>query len=71
MELPAQEQIAVAGQGEAIDADVQALIDSAHMGAGGKSVAPGDRAFSKDRNLAAAAGRVGGEKKPAHLVDGK
>lgn len=38
---------------------------------GGKSVAPEDRAFSKDRNLAAAAGRVGGEKKPAHLVDGK
>ena len=38
---------------------------------GGKSVAPEDRAFSKDRNLASAAGRVGGEKKPAHLVDGK
>ena len=37
---------------------------------GGKSVAPEDRAFSKDRNLASAAGRVGGEKKPAHLVDG-
>ena len=28
---------------------------------GGKSVAPVERAFSKDRNLAAAAGRVGGE----------
>lgn len=28
---------------------------------GGKSVAPDDRAFSRDRNLASAAGRVGGE----------
>lgn len=28
---------------------------------GGRSVAPADRAFSRDRNLAAAAGRIGGE----------
>ncbi len=40
MELPIQEQIVVAGRSEAIDADVQALIDGAHLGAGGKSVAP-------------------------------
>lgn len=55
MELPAQEPIAVAGQGEAIDADVQALIDSAHMGAGGKSIAPASAAkpavnlFNRDK----------------------
>jgi len=40
MELPAQEQIVVSGQSEAIDDDVQALIDSAHKGVGGKSIAP-------------------------------
>lgn len=37
---------------------------------GGKSVAPADRAFSKDRYLAAAAGRIGGvmggSKDPGH-----
>lgn len=31
---------------------------------GGKSVEPQERAFSKDRTLAARAGRVGGEAKP-------
>ena len=44
MELPAQEQIVVAGHNEAIDDDVQALIDSAHKGVGGKSVAPASAA---------------------------
>lgn len=44
MELPPQEQIVVAGSNEAIDDDVQALIDSAHKGAGGKSVAPASAA---------------------------
>lgn len=39
-ELPLQQEIAPAEGHEAIDADVQALIDSAHVGAGGKSVAP-------------------------------
>ena len=39
-ELPVQEQIATGDGADAIDADVQALIDSAHTGAGGKSVAP-------------------------------
>lgn len=55
MELPPQEQIAVSGSGEAIDDDVQALIDSAHLGAGGKSVAPASAAkpsvnlFNRDK----------------------
>lgn len=31
---------------------------------GGKSVEPQERAFSKDRTLAARAGRVGGEARP-------
>jgi len=44
MELPAQEQIVVAGNTEAIDDDVQALIDSAHKGVGGKSIAPASAA---------------------------
>ena len=44
MELPTQEQIVVAGHNEAIDDDVQALIDSAHKGVGGKSVAPASAA---------------------------
>ena len=44
MELPTQEQIVVAGHNEAIDDDVQALIDSAHKGVGGKSIAPASAA---------------------------
>jgi benzoyl-CoA 2,3-epoxidase subunit A len=39
-ELPKQEEIASGDGAEAIDADVQALLDGAHKGAGGKSVAP-------------------------------
>lgn len=59
MELPPQEQIVVAGQSEAIDDDVQALIDSAHTGAGGKSVAPASAAkpavnlFNRDKPIIA------------------
>ena len=59
MELPAQEQIVVAGNSEAIDDDVQALIDSAHTGAGGKSVAPASAAkpsvnlFNRDKPIVA------------------
>jgi benzoyl-CoA 2,3-epoxidase subunit A len=39
-ELPKQEDLAVGADGEALDADVLALIEQAHTGTGGKSVAP-------------------------------
>lgn len=39
-ELPKQEDPAVGADGEALDADVLALIEQAHRGTGGKSVAP-------------------------------
>lgn len=54
-ELPAQAEVVIAGHAEAIDDDVQALIDSAHKGAGGKSVAPASASkpsvnlFNRDR----------------------
>jgi benzoyl-CoA 2,3-dioxygenase component A len=43
-ELPKQDDLPTGGDGEAVDADVQALIDAAHTGAGGKSVAPASAA---------------------------
>ena len=55
MELPAQEQIVVSSASDAIDDDVQALIDGAHLGAGGKSIAPASASkpsvnlFNRDR----------------------
>ncbi|UWU89059.1 benzoyl-CoA 2,3-epoxidase subunit BoxA [Bradyrhizobium sp. CB1015] len=39
-ELPKQEDLAAGVDGEAIDADVLSLIEQAHTGTGGKSVAP-------------------------------
>jgi benzoyl-CoA 2,3-epoxidase subunit A len=39
-ELPKQEELAASADGEAVDAEVQALIETAHTGTGGKSVAP-------------------------------
>lgn len=39
-ELPKQEDIATEGEGEGVDAEVLALIETAHTGVGGKSVAP-------------------------------
>ena len=43
-ELPKQEELMTGGDGEAADADIQAMIDAAHTGAGGKSVAPASAA---------------------------
>lgn len=39
-ELPKQEDIAAEGEGEGVDAEVLALLETAHTGVGGKSVAP-------------------------------
>ena len=43
-ELPKQAELASGAEGEAVDAEVLALIDAAHTGAGGKSVAPASAA---------------------------
>ena len=43
-ELPNQEELASGGDGEAIDAEVLALIEQAHTGTGGKSMAPASAA---------------------------
>jgi benzoyl-CoA 2,3-dioxygenase component A len=43
-ELPKQEELPTVGHGEAADADIQAMIEAAHTGAGGKSVAPASAA---------------------------
>lgn len=43
-ELPKQEELAAGGDGEALDAEVLALIEQAHGGVGGKSMAPSSAA---------------------------
>jgi benzoyl-CoA 2,3-epoxidase subunit A len=43
-ELPKQEELAAGADGEAVDAEVKALIETAHTGTGGKSVAPASAA---------------------------
>jgi benzoyl-CoA 2,3-dioxygenase component A len=43
-ELPTQQELAASADGEAVDAEVQALIETAHTGTGGKSVAPASAA---------------------------
>jgi len=43
-ELPKQEELGTTSDGEAVDAEVQALIETAHTGTGGKSVAPASAA---------------------------
>jgi benzoyl-CoA 2,3-epoxidase subunit A len=39
-ELPVQPEIAAGANGEALEADIEALLAEAHLGAGGKAVAP-------------------------------
>lgn len=58
-ELPKQEELAANGEGQVVDAEVQALIDTAQMGIGGKSVAPPSASkpainlYSRDRAASA------------------
>ena len=68
-ELPVQEQIEIeaatqSGDGEASDDEAARLIAEAHLGAGGKSVAPASAAQAEDQSATTAAGQPS-QKSPA------